>query len=122
MLFGVFLVLGCDTKRDLKRQQEYEKIKQEVREAKGARADLDVLSEELRTEMTRLSTGLKEQGQLSRQQNEEIRKDLAALSARVQALEALNSAAAAAAAAAGRPPRSGQASKSCYSTTRKRSL
>ncbi|MBY0369578.1 tetratricopeptide repeat protein [bacterium] len=78
---------GCKTKREIKREQEYERIKQEVREARGARADLDVMSEEFRTELTRISTGLEEQTQLQRVQNEDLRKEVQTLSTRVGVLE-----------------------------------
>lgn len=85
----LFSTLGasCKTKRDVRREQEYERIKAEVREARGARADLEVISEEFRTELARLSTAVEEQGQLQRVQNDEIRRELQAMSAKVQTLE-----------------------------------
>lgn len=85
----LFSTLGasCKTKRDVRRDQEYEKIKADVREARGARADLEVISDEFRTELARLSTAVEEQAQAHRMQSEELRKEMAALSAKVQALE-----------------------------------
>ncbi len=89
LLSVVFSTLGasCKTKKDVKREQEYEKIKQEVREARGARADLDVISEEFRTELVRLSSQVEEQGQMNRVQGEDFRKEVSALAAKVQTLE-----------------------------------
>jgi TolA-binding protein len=92
-LFGlvllVFSTLGasCKTKRDIRRDQEYERIKAEVREARGARADLEVISDEFRTELARLSSAVEEQSQAQRLQSEEFHKELSALSAKVQTLE-----------------------------------
>lgn len=89
LLCLLFSTLGasCKTKRDVRREQEYERIKAEVREARGARADLEVISEEFRTELARLSTGLEEQGQAQRVQADDFNKQLTALNARVQTLE-----------------------------------
>jgi TolA-binding protein len=85
----IFSTMGasCKTKRDVRREQEYEKIKSEVREARGARADLEVISEEFRTELARLSASIEEQSQATRLGNEDSKKELAAMSARVGALE-----------------------------------
>ncbi len=85
----LFSTLGasCKTKRDVRREQEYERIKAEVREARGARADLEVISEEFRTELARLSTAVEEQSQLQRVQNEELRRELQTMSTKVQTLE-----------------------------------
>ncbi len=78
---------SCKTKRDVRREQEYERIKLEVREARGARADLEVISEEFRTELARLSASIEEQSQASRVNNEDAKKEMAALSTRIGALE-----------------------------------
>jgi TolA-binding protein len=88
-LILLFSTLGasCKTKRDVRRDQEYEKIKADVREARGARADLEVISDEFRTELARLSSTVEEQSQAQRMQGEELRKEIAALSAKVQTLE-----------------------------------
>ncbi len=85
----LFSTLGasCKTKRDVRREQEYERIKAEVREARGARADLEVISEEFRTELARLSTAVEEQSQVQRMQNDEVRRELQGMSTKVQALE-----------------------------------
>lgn len=85
----LFSTLGasCRTKRDIRREQEYEKIKMEVREAKGARADMEVISEEFRTELSRLGTALEEQGQNQRNSTEDLKKEMAAFTTRLQALE-----------------------------------
>lgn len=91
---------GCKTKRELRREQEYERIKQDVREARGARADLDVISEEFRTELTRLNAAVEEQAQQIRLQKEEHQREVQALTARITALEQQ-----AAAAAAAPPPK-----------------
>ncbi len=89
LLCLLFSTLGasCKTKRDIRREQEYEKIKMDVRDAKTTRADFEVFSEEIRTEITRLGTAVEEQGQHQRNQNDEVRKEVAALAARMTALE-----------------------------------
>jgi tol-pal system protein YbgF len=91
--FGLLCVListmgaSCKTKRDVRREQEYERIKLDVREARGARADLEVISEEFRTELARLSASIEEQSQASRVNSEDTKKELAALNTRIGALE-----------------------------------
>ncbi len=118
-IFGLICLLfstlgaSCKTKRDIRREQEYERIKAEVKEAKGARADLDVISEELRTEIARLGTTLEESSQNQRVHAEETKKELAALSARIQVLEQQ-----AAAAAATPPPQAKTAKPASYESAR----
>lgn len=83
----VFSLLGCKTKSELRREQDLERLRQEVTAVRGSRADSEVLAEELRVEMSRLGNVVDEQAQLARKQNEELRQELAALSTRMQALE-----------------------------------
>lgn len=91
--FPIFLALamavcsGCQTKSDLKRQQELEKLRADVREAKGEHADDEVANEEVKEEMGRLGNAVEERSQKQQQQLDDMKKELTALTARVQALE-----------------------------------
>lgn len=78
---------GCKTKSELRREQEFERIKQDVRDARGTKADLETVAEELKTELTRLTSLVEEQGVQLRGQNEELRKEIAGVTLRLQTLE-----------------------------------
>lgn len=78
---------ACKTKSELRREAEVERLRQEVTQVKGNRADVEVLSEELRVEMSRIGNVVEEQGQLSRKQYEELKQQMEAMTSRVQALE-----------------------------------
>jgi len=116
LAFLIFGSLGssCKTKRDVRRDQEYERIKAEVREARGARADLDVISEEFRTELARLGTATEELSQLQRTQTEELRAQIATTNAKVQALEQQLAAAQAAPPPKVQKPASYESAKEAY--------
>jgi len=64
-----------------------ERLRQEVSAVKGERADVEVVTEELRTELARLASIVEEHWQYQRQQNEELRKEMATMGQRMQALE-----------------------------------
>lgn len=88
LLTAVLLtVSACKTKSELRREQELERLKQEVSQVRGTRADSEVLAEELRVEMSRLGNVVEEQAQLNRKQYEELRQEVTTMTARLQALE-----------------------------------
>lgn len=80
-------LVGCKTKSEMRREQEFEHLKTEVRESKTTRADLETMVDEMKSDITRLSNASDEQTQLLRTQNEELKKEVATLNARMQALE-----------------------------------
>ena len=82
-----FTFVGCKTRNDLRRDQEMETLRNEVSQVRGDKADMDVIGEEVKGDVTRLSTQLDEHIQHTNLQNEEMRKELTSLTARVQALE-----------------------------------
>jgi tol-pal system protein YbgF len=87
-LSGIGLSMsGCKTKAELRREQEFEKIKEDIKDVKGSKADLEVNSEETKNDIARLGTVIDEQNQWTRRQLEEIRKDLTSLAGRVQIIE-----------------------------------
>lgn len=86
-LVAVFVLCSCKTKSELRREQEMERLKQEMTQVRGNKADSEVMAEELRVEMSRLGNVIDEQAQLSRKQYEELKETTTALVARVQALE-----------------------------------
>jgi len=89
LLLGLLLLelTGCKTRSEIRREQEMEKIKQEVTTAKGQRADVETTVEELRTEVARLAAVLDEKESQLRGHDEEIKKELSTLATRVQAIE-----------------------------------
>lgn len=87
---GISLLLAsaaCRTKSELRREQELEKLKTEVKEARNGKVDMETTVEEMRTEMARLS-GLSEQQAAQIQgMSEELKGQINTLSTRTQALE-----------------------------------
>ncbi|MFM8315973.1 MAG: hypothetical protein ACKOA8_16970, partial [Deltaproteobacteria bacterium] len=82
-----FSLVSCRTKSEIRREQEFERLKQEVTQTRGDRADLDSTVEEVRVEMAKLGNVIEEEAQGRRKEGEEFRKELTALAARIQALE-----------------------------------
>jgi tol-pal system protein YbgF len=78
---------ACRTKSEIRREQEFERLKQEVSQTRGDRADVDSSVDEIRVEIAKLGNVVEESVQGRIKENEEIRKELIALAARVQALE-----------------------------------
>ncbi len=89
VLLGLLILelTGCKTRSEIRREQEMEKIKQEVTVAKGQRADVETTVDELRTEVARLAVLLEEQSSQLRQHDEELKKDMGTLTTRIQAIE-----------------------------------
>lgn len=79
--------MGCKTKGDIRRQQEMERLKSEVKEARDIKADVDTTVEELRLEVARLSSVSEEQVAIHRNLAEELKGQVATLQTRIQALE-----------------------------------
>jgi TolA-binding protein len=80
-------LVGCKTKSEVRREQELEKVKQDVREAKMNRADLETVTDELRADLTRLSNNIEEQTELQKGQLDDLKKELLTVGTRIQALE-----------------------------------
>lgn len=78
---------GCQTKSEIRRQQELDRLKAEVKEVRGDKADVEEVNDELRAEVARLASQVEEQAQRNQQQMEEIRKETSTLTTRLQVLE-----------------------------------
>ncbi|NBY19359.1 outer membrane protein assembly factor BamD [bacterium] len=78
---------SCRTKSEIRREQEFERLKQEVTQTRGDRAEVDSSVEELRVEIAKLGNVIEEEAQGRRKESEELRKEVTALAARLQALE-----------------------------------
>lgn len=88
LLLAILVGLGaCKTKMDVQREQDLERIKQDIRTAKGTKADLDVVTEQMRTELTRMTNYVEEQTIYQRRQTEELKQEILAVAARLEALE-----------------------------------
>jgi TolA-binding protein len=79
---------GCKTKSDMRREQDVERLRAELREVKGDRGEIENLNEDLKVELARMNNLLEERAQQSRTQVEELRAELNTLSQKVQAMEA----------------------------------
>ena len=90
-VLGVFFLAGflnsCKTKGEVRREQEMERLKTEVKEAKDIRADVDTTVEELKLEVARLSSVNEEQAAIHRKLAEELKNEVMVLQQRIQALE-----------------------------------
>ena len=71
----------------MRRQQELERIKEEVGQAREGRADIQDTVDELKAEVARLGNAAEGRVQQNSQQMEAMQKDIAAMGARIQALE-----------------------------------
>ena len=87
VLGGILLLPSCKTKSEIRREQEFEKLKQEISETRGEKAEVDSSVDEVKVEMAKLGNVIEEEAQGRRKESEELRKEVAALTARVQALE-----------------------------------
>lgn len=85
VFFG--LLSGCKTKGEIKREQEMERLKAEVKEARDSKADVDTTVEELKMEVARLNSLNEEQATGHRNLAEELKNEVVALQQRIQALE-----------------------------------
>lgn len=88
---GMSLVLlsftGCRTKSELRREQELEQLKTQVKEARDGKVDVETTVEELRAEIARLSGIVEQQSAQIQTLNEEFRGQMTTLSSRTQTLE-----------------------------------
>lgn len=84
------LVSGCKSKAELKREQDVDRLRDEMTQVRGDRADFGSILEELRTELARTRASIDEQGQAglaTKTQLEELKKEQGALTLRLQAIE-----------------------------------
>lgn len=88
LVLALLVLPSCKTKMDIQREQDMERLKQEVRYAKGTKADLDVVSEQVRTELSRMTNYVEEQTIYQRRQSEEMKQEILALAGRMDAMEA----------------------------------
>lgn len=87
LMLGILFSPGCKTKGEIRREQEMDRLKSDVKEARDIKADVDTTLEELRLEVARLSSVTEQQAALNRNLSEEIKNQVVALNTRVQALE-----------------------------------
>lgn len=90
----LFLILGCKTRSEIKREQEFEQLKQDVQQAKGTKADLDTIQEDMKNDIIRLQNRVEElnnQNTLSvqnlKKENEQLRAEIVELKNRIDSNE-----------------------------------
>lgn len=81
------LFTACKSKSEIRREQELENLKTQVKEAREGRADYDASFEEMRTEVARLSALVEQQAALNRSLSDDLTNKVNTMQARVQALE-----------------------------------
>lgn len=87
VLVTVLFSTACRTKSELRREQELEKLKTEFKEARDVKADVETTMEELRGEVARLSGLTEQQASQMNELTEDLKAQIATLSARLQSLE-----------------------------------
>lgn len=87
LLVAILLLVGCQTKSDVRREQEMLKLRKEVQKARGDKADIEVTNEEMKSDIARLSSLIDERAQYQTVQFEAMQKEIEALSRRVESLE-----------------------------------
>jgi TolA-binding protein len=85
--FGSLAIAGCTTKAELKRQQELERIKQDVTVAKTAHVDTESQLEDVRTDLQKLALSVEQQHDATTSQVNELRRELAGIVTRLHSLE-----------------------------------
>lgn len=83
----LFFTTGCVTKSELRRDAEVEKLKAELREVKGDRANEDNAGEEFKVEISRMNNIVEERAAQNQRQLEEIKLQLAQMTTKMTALE-----------------------------------
>lgn len=79
--------VGCRTKSELRREQELEKLKTEVKEARDVKVDVETTIEELRAEIARLSGLVEQQASQLNNISDEMKSQMGTLTSRAQAIE-----------------------------------
>lgn len=85
-LGGLTFLCACVTKSSMRQEQEVERLKQEVRQVRGDRADMDTVSDELRMEIARLNNVVEERAAKEKQQVDEMRREMTAMSNQIATL------------------------------------
>lgn len=84
---SLFVLAGCKTKNEVRREQDVERLKQELSQVKGDRTDLDNISEELKVEIARMNNIVEERATQNRQALDDIKRDISQMSTKMQQLE-----------------------------------
>ena len=79
-------VCACQTRSGLRQEQEVEKLKSEVRQVRGERADMDVVGDELKMEIARTNNLVEEKAVREKQQIDELRREMTAMSSQIASL------------------------------------
>lgn len=87
LLVPLCILTSCKTKHEIQREQELERIKADVRTVRGTRADLEVVAEQLRTDIARMTNYVEEQTLYQRRQTEELRQEIGTLSSKLDTVE-----------------------------------
>lgn len=87
ILLVLALFSGCQTKSDIRREQEMTKLRKEVQKARGDKVDIEVTVEEMKGDVARISSLLDERAQYQTVQFEAIQKEMEGLTHRLEALE-----------------------------------
>jgi peptidoglycan hydrolase CwlO-like protein len=66
ILLSLIPLSSCKTKTDIRREQEVEKLKSELRDVKGDKADAENQVEELKLEIGRINNVVEERAQQNR--------------------------------------------------------
>jgi TolA-binding protein len=77
---------ACQTKSGLRQEQEVEKLKAEVRQVRGERADMDTAGDELKMEIARTNNLVEERAARDKQQFDDIHREMTAMSAQIASL------------------------------------
>ena len=94
IVVAIIAVGACKSRSDLRRDQEMERLKQELNSVKGEKVDISYTADELKYEVARLSAMVDENAQLAQRRqeesvkrDEELRRDLSVLVGRMEMIE-----------------------------------
>lgn len=84
---ALVVLAGCKTKSELRREQDMERLKAELKEVRGDKADVENFGEELKVEVSRMNNLLEERAAQNRSQIDELKKEIAQLNTKLQTME-----------------------------------
>jgi len=87
VVVAALVSLSCNTRSEIRREQEIERIKSEVSASRTEKADLSATLDEMRSQLAQMHNSIEEQAQARMRDSEETKKELLTLTTRVQAME-----------------------------------
>lgn len=87
-LVSVLLLSACQTNKDIRREQEVQKLRSELNQVRTDKGDVDNVAEELKMEVAKTNNLVEERAFQQKQQIEELKREMGNYVSRIAILEA----------------------------------